>query len=1322
MPRTLAIIITLLTATISYSQICGPGTPTYIVDLSYDPNANWISPDTVRNDTCCGATGVRCIQFIITLHNDAEGLIFDIYSGAIPPGALFYQVDCSSPTALGGPICLTGPGPYYITFCKPGANVNEYMITSISEPGVSDAIVINDGCNGKLYAFGYEPSSIIWASIFPDTAGAYDSYMSCTTGCDTTYVSAQPGYPLFIDYQVCGSPLGTCDTNLYCDTVRVIFNPTLFANISPVNPTICTGNPGITLTATPTGGTPPYSYSWNTGDTTQSIFAGAGVYIVTISDTSGCPPAYDTVTVSDSSALVLTVDSLSAACGFPNGEASVSVSGGNSPFTYLWNDPLVQTDSVATGLVPGIYTVIVSDSSGCMDSAIVIINSPGTFSASISDSSNINCYGDNNGSATVSLSGGAPPFTYLWDDPLAQTDSVATGLSGGTYISHVTDFIGCEAFAIVTLTEPDALITTIAGTPSVTCNGFCDGDATVTVSGGAGGTYTYLWDDGAAQTTTTATGFCAGIYTVTVTDSNNCDTVDAITIIEYPLLTASITGTDITCFGNCDGIGAVTPSGGTGSPYTYLWDDGTAQTTATATGLCAGNYTVIVADGDNCDTTKTITITEPAVLSAPITLSTDVSCYEACDGDAMVSATGGTGSYTYLWNDGAAQSTATATGLCGGNYTVIVTDSNNCNSNDNITIIEPPELSASVTGNDIACYGLCDGDATVTASGGAGGTYTYLWNDISSQTTPTATGLCADNYTVTVTDSNNCDTIDAIAIIEPPLLTASITGTDITCNGICDGITAVSVSGGTGGTYNYLWNDGATQTTATATGLCAGNYTVIVTDSNNCDTTKAITITEPAVLSAPITSSTDVSCYGDCDGDAMVSVTGGTGSYTYLWNDGAAQSTATATGLCAGNYIVIVTDSNNCNTTDTITITEPPQLLASVTGKDIICYGLCDGYAIVSASGGTGAYTYLWDAGGQTSDTATGLCAGNYTVTVTDSINCDTIKAITINEPNELIETIAGTDISCNGNNDGAADLTVTGGTPPYSYSWSNSAVTEDISGLSQGIYSVTVTDSMGCDTTDSVTISDPSPLTADITSSTDVSCNGGSDGEATAAASGGTSAYTYSWSPSGGSGSTASGLSAGTYSVTVSDSNGCDTSVNVIIEEPTAIVPVLTKKDVSCEGNDGIASVDTISGGVDPYTYNWSNGATTKDISGLSDGIYTITITDANNCSVNDNVIISREECKISVPTAFTPNGNGINDTWVIKNLEDYPDCTVRVYNRWGDQVFISRGYETPWEGKHTLTRTVLPPAVYYYVIENVEAGHFETGSSPYGWITMVR
>src|ERR1051326_2544451 len=247
----------------SYSQ-CGPGTPTFNVNLTGNPSAVWTSPNINRNDNCCGTTAPdRCIKFVITLDPNAVGVSFNIISGAVPPGALYYQIGCGPPQLVGQPICLTGPYPVILTFCKPGNNNNVYQITSIPPSTGGINIVVNNGCTGHFTATGFIDSTITWNSIFPGPAGAYNSYLSCTSGCASPSVTATAGYPPYVDYVVCGTPSAICASAVVCDTVRVTFNSTLAVTILPAVPTICFGQTSITLTANGSGGTPPYTYLWN---------------------------------------------------------------------------------------------------------------------------------------------------------------------------------------------------------------------------------------------------------------------------------------------------------------------------------------------------------------------------------------------------------------------------------------------------------------------------------------------------------------------------------------------------------------------------------------------------------------------------------------------------------------------------------------------------------------------------------------------------------------------------------------------------------------------------------------------------------------------------------------------------------------------------------------------------------------------------------------------------------------------------------------------------------------------------------------------------
>src|SRR5512133_1531938 len=675
----------------------------------------------------------------------------------------------------------------------------------------------------------------------------------------------------------------------------------------------------------------------------------------------------------------------------------------------------------------------------------------------------------------------------------------------------------------------------------------------------------------------------AGGSSVTVADSKNCTTTATVTIGQpAALLTASISSqVDVACFGQATGSATVTAAGGT-PVYSYSWNTTPVQTGSTATGLSAGSYTVTVTDSKNCTTTATVTIGQPAaLLTASISSQVDVACFGQATGSATVTAAGGTPVYSYSWNTTPVQTGSTATGLSAGSYTVTVTDSKNCTTTATVTIGQPAALlTASISSQvDVACFGQATGSATVTAAGGTP-VYSYSWNTTPVQSGPTATGLSAGSYTVTVTDSKNCTTTATVTIGQPAaLLTASISSqVDVACFGQATGSATVTAAGGTP-VYSYSWNTTPVQTGSTATGLSAGSYTVTVTDSKNCTTTATVTIGQPAaLLTASISSQVDVACFGQATGSATVTAAGGTPVYSYSWNTTPVQTGSTATGLSAGSYTVTVTDSKNCTTTATVTIGQPAALLtASISSQvDVACFGQATGSATVTAAGGTPVYSYSWNTTPvQSGPTATGLSAGSYTVTVTDSKNCTTTATVTIGQPAALLTASISSqvDVACFGQATGSATVTAAGGTPVYSYSWNTTPVQtgSTATGLSAGSYTVTVTDSKNCTTTATVTIGQPAALlTASISSQVDVACFGQATGSATVTAAGGTPVYSYSWNTTPvQSGPTATGLSAGSYTVTVTDSKNCTTTATVTIGQPAALLTpsISSQLDVACFG-----------------------------------------------------------------------------------------------------------------------------------------------------------
>ena len=378
----------------------------------------------------------------------------------------------------------------------------------------------------------------------------------------------------------------------------------------------------------------------------------------------------------------------------------------------------------------------------------------------------------------------------------------------------------------------------------------------------------------------------------------------------------------------------VNASGGTGA-LTYLWDDLLAQTTSTATGLCVGAYKCVVSDANGCQDSIVINIDEPLSLSSTMD-STLISCNGADDGTGTITAVGGSLPYTFVWSNG--QTTSTAIGLEPGAFCVTVTDSLGCQDSGCITITEPPPLTLALLKTDVQCNGLCNGVTTASPTGGML-PYSYLWNDPLAQTTSSATGLCPGTWVVTVSDFNGCSVLDSITIIEPPSLLPNLSTTNATC-GICDGVVAAAPTGGSG-PYIFNWLDTIPpfSTNDSLIDVCAGIYSVEITDANLCVDTFSAAVSD--LVGTIITmSDTDITCNGICDGIGMVNATGGSPPYTYLWNDPSAQTDSIATGLCAGTWFVQVQDILSCLVFDSITITEPTVLLQTFSITDVLCKGV----------------------------------------------------------------------------------------------------------------------------------------------------------------------------------------------------------------------------------------------------------------------------------------------------------------------------------------------------------------------------------------------
>ncbi|MGV6829896.1 MAG: Ig-like domain-containing protein, partial [Flavobacteriales bacterium] len=1041
--------------------------------------------------------------------------------------------------------------------------------------------------------------------------------------------------------------------------------PELIISLDNKTDILCNGDDTGSITVSAIGGIPPLLFDINGGiPQASSTFNDlvAGNYIITVTDSLNNTDSID-VTISEPAnplSIVITKENATTAQGCQDGEATATPSGGTPPYTYLWSASAgSQTTATAINLPSGTHTVLVTDANGCELEQGVVIDCSNTCDAiiSVDDITDVLCTGDNSGSATVSASSVANPsatFTFTWDngqvDAGVTSSTISNVLSGIYTVSVTIDGTVCQPVEqSVTITEPASALNVTANATDENGPGTNDGTATAVASGGTPG-YTYLWSPG-GETTSTITGLAAGTYTVTVTDANGCTETATVTVNPGSCLdlTAFAVATPVTCNGDSDGTATATVTGGSGN-VTYLWNTG--ATTSTITGLSGGSYSVTVTDTvTQCTSEATVTVNEPNVLDSGIAIS-HILCFGEATGSLDLTVTGGTPPYTFLWSTGA--TTEDLDDLVAGTYSVTITDANGCVA-DNVATINQPAVGLLLTFNttDVLCNGASTGAIDIEVSGGTPD-YTYVWSN--GATTEDLINIPAGSYNVTVLDANGCSLAENNIVVSEPTNPISIVITKenaTTAQGCQDGEATATPSGGTP-PYTYLWSASAgSQTTATAINLPSGTHTVLVTDANGCELEQGVVIdcsnTCDAIIS--VDDITDVLCTGDNSGSATVSassVANPSATFTFTWDNGqvdAGVTSSTISNVLSGIYTVSVTiDGTVCQPVEqSVTITEPASALnVTANATDENGPGTNDGTATAVASGGTPGYTYLWSPGGETTSTITGLAAGTYTVTVTDANGCTETATVTVN-PGSCLDLTAfavATPVTCNGDSDGTATATVTGGSGNVTYLWNTGATTSTITGLSGGSYSVTVTDTVTqCTSEATVTVNEPNVLDSGIAIS-HILCFGEATGSLDLTVTGGTPPYTFLWS-TGATTEDLDDLVAGTYSVTITDANGCVADNVATINQPAEALTanITSQTDIVCSGLGSVTVEAT--GGTIPYLYNLDGGTfqSSGTFTDLETGDYIINILDANGCTeiVNFSIL---ENCTDAI--------NDINNTYV--------------------------------------------------------------------------
>jgi len=1149
------------------------------------------------------------------------------------------------------------------------------------------------------------------------------------------------------------------------DSITINVSSGIESNLATEN-TSCYGNDGkVTVSPDFSTSSPPWNINIldKNGNNIQNqqnvftyhVFNGLfpGSYIAQIIDPiNGCSGTKNFTINQDSVALQISINKINVSCyNGSDGEISVQVVNGSPPYKFFLNNQISTNpypyDSVFSSLVAGSHILTVTDNNNCSIRDTVFLSSPLQPTRVISQSKVSVCFDSFTGSINAFGSGGTPPYSYEWFN---FGDSVAFSLSNsvdslptGSYFVEVMDANGCDTFTTVQVITSQLPLTASPQVYGVSCRGDSTGKI-IADGGGSSPPYKYYWKDSNGDTLQytgymmgrdTLDNLPSGSYRLHIYDSQECFE-DYILTVGEPSTSLKIDTllvvSDISCYGDSVGSARMYVSGGMPN-YSYVWESGEVDLIARS--LKSGYNTVSVTDDWGCTVEDSIQINENPLIESTVSVVQNVSCYGNSDGIASISTSGGVASYTYFWSNGQVglSTPDTASNLLFGSYYVTTRDALGCEVVDSIDISQPEPLLMEASEIDwISCYGANDGLASAYAWGGTP-PYTFTWLT-GGQQGDTINTLTPGVHTVFVSDAKGCISSDTVFINEPAELFVDIVDTTLAyCIGINTASLTAVASGGTPG-YSYQWDDNtiAPQTTAIATDLLAGIYTIMVTDSRGCVVTASIDIdTVTNTMSAQITALNHyngghyVSCYGANDGKVFVNAyhvnePGDTSlayePYSYQWSgpSGFSSSNDTINHLFAGIYSVEIVDTNGCRLVRSIYVTEPLNLSYSIHSSTAeTCFGSCDGTVSLSQlRGGTAPYTGIFtnDTTGYTGSStilvdSTGhilipdVCSGSHTITLTDANGC--ASTIISGGSNRVVvpfalRTTASIDpssvvnILCNSSATGSASaLNPVINDSNYSYSWQNInnpgiTIVRDtiVSNLLAGTYVLLAhySDSNnsnliypGCTSSDTVTISELPAVEISSNGIVAVDCFGKNTGSISTSVLGGTPPYVYEWLPIGGTTPVANNLGAGVYTLKILDANQCSDIDTFSVSQPNAL-------NVSISESNYLLSISSLSGGVSPYTYSWreSSSPSVAIQGGTSflvtqGGTYYVIVIDANGCiQTSNSVLFNETSIKESEMVKIKIYPNPFRDEATIDIGRSVSEVVVRVMDIYGKIIEI--------------------------------------------------
>lgn len=1042
-------------------------------------------------------------------------------------------------------------------------------------------------------------------------------------------------------YLITLSKTNSCGTASKDTTLTIKRHPEVSLSASSIIcfPDSVYPNPSVTNC-----GTSPLTYQWSApggNPASASSFSPgfqfpAGVHTIslTVSNECGNTAVNQTVTVSPQPVIAIGVVPANGICA--GASATLSASGG-SQYQWTWaGGSSTGTTLTVSPAATTTYTLTGTDANGCTASTsyTLVVHPNPQLTAAITQPS---CQPGGDGSMLLSATGGTTPYTFTLNGN-TQAGGLFNNLGTGLYTASVSDANACSASLIQTISAPNAPSFIALNGIQPVCNGNSNGSLTATASGGTG-TLQYLLQPGnIANATGTFSGLPAGNYTVTVTDAAGCTAVSIINLGQPAILNFGSPGiSQISCFGQNNGQLSVALLGGTG-PYIYTLNPGNlSNSNGLFSNLAPGNYTITGADANGCSTSTTVIITQPQALSWAAVNGTNIACFNQSTGALNVQAAGGTAAYFYQVNPGnLSNGTGNFSNLPAQTYTIQVTDANGCTQTTVQTLTQPSLLSFNnIVQTMPTCVPGGDGSLQVNGLGGTPGYLYAISPTFSYGASNNFSNLNPGTYTILVKDASQCTASTVFALNAPnsPVV-QGIQTLSPTCQPGSDGSIQVNAQAGTPPLqYNLVPGFPVFQASNSFSGLAPGSYTATVSDASGCTVSTTISLSGPV---APVITNMSVlpaSCSPGCDGVITVSANGSS-PLQYQLNAGALQAAATFNSLCNGTYTVTVKDASNCSVSTTAQILIAGALQFSVDSlKGIGCNGSANGLIDLLATGGTGTVTYTLVPGNVINTTGFygNLSPGSYTVAAVDGTGCSAITSFTMSNPPALSwSSLAALPVSCNGGNNGSVSAAAAGGTGALLYTLNPGAISNGsglFGGLPAGTYTMVVSDANGCSLSGTTAVTQPLSLQLVSLSNTVPTCIPGNDASLTVIASGGTTPLTYSAGGPAQAGSTITGLGAGSYTVIVTDANGCTVSSAWTILQPNA--PVFSNASatpVSCPGGSDGSISSLATGGTGTLTYglqpgNQSNA--TGTFTGLSAGIYTLSATDALGCAGSTQITV---------------------------------------------------------------------------------------------------